>query len=71
MQKLVQKYTIGVALLLRENDMTMTLRAVSRGESARPHGLAHDLAEWKSETIRSVSQKQSATLTNEIHLISN
>jgi hypothetical protein len=76
MQKLVQKYTIIVTLPLRENDVGITSRAGSRGESTRPHGLARQRRETvrsrgKKERDRTVSQKQLATLSNGIHLISN
>ena len=37
MQNLLQKYTIGFAQQLRENDMKITSRPVSHNENARPH----------------------------------
>ena len=52
MQNFLQKYTIDLAQLLRENNMCMTLRAVSHQES----GLA--------ERDRTVSQNQIARLSN-------
>jgi hypothetical protein len=45
----VQKYTVGLAQPLCENDVRVTLQAVSRGERARPRGLM----ERKSESERS------------------
>ena len=48
MQNFLQKYTVDLAQPLHENDIGVTLRTVSRGESARPRGLA----EQKSETVR-------------------
>nr|BAC20672.1 hypothetical protein [Oryza sativa Japonica Group]BAC22353.1 hypothetical protein [Oryza sativa Japonica Group] len=70
------KYTIGVALPLRENDVGITSRAVSRGESPRPHGLVQQRHEtvWSlgiEERDQTVSQKQSTTLSNGIHFISD
>ncbi len=45
--KFLRKYTIDLAQPLRENNIHVMSRAVSRSKNARPRGLA----EWKSETI--------------------
>jgi hypothetical protein len=40
MQNFLHKYTIGLAQPLRESDVGMTSRAVSRNGRERPNGLA-------------------------------
>lgn len=49
MQIFLQKYTVDLAHLLRENNAGVTSWTVSCGESARPHGLAR----LRRETARS------------------
>lgn len=49
-----QKYTSDLTRSLCENDVGMTIRTVSRSNSARPHGLANE----KSETEQSRERKE-------------
>ena len=56
--KYLQKYTVNLAQSLRENGVSVTSRAVSHEENARPRSRGMEERDWM------VSQNQTATLSN-------
>jgi hypothetical protein len=62
MQFFWHKYTIDLAEPLSENDMSMTTQVMSRGDSARPRGVArYTLSRRTEQRDQSVSHMESAT----------